>query len=186
MATVNSAVTPLVGGVSFTSMATVQAGAGTSIYRNVGPLPLESCPEYLSGSAVFDDKFLISYKDLKTGTGSISVMQMNSSRKAVTLTSSSNIHDLYHVVTLDQGSGLFVSISQQTTSISPSNAVVIAGRSDANNKFQIKYGVPTAYGINTDASIDPSLASLSNTTFALTFYNGNYSYTRYGRCCQIS
>jgi hypothetical protein len=61
--TVNASVTPLVGGFSITSKGNVQAGGGTSIFRNVGPLPLETCPEYLSGSAVFDDKFLISFLD---------------------------------------------------------------------------------------------------------------------------
>jgi hypothetical protein len=168
-------------------MGMAQAGGGTSIYRNVGPLPLETCPEYLSGAAVFDDKFLISFRDKKTGTGSVTVMQVNSSRKAVPLASSSNIHDLYHIVTLNQGTGLFVSISQQTTAVSPSDAVVIAGRSDssAKVKYSIAYGAPTAYGTDGDFSFDPSLASLSNTTFAILYYNGNYSYTCFGRCNNI-
>lgn len=168
-------------------MGMAQAGGGTSIYRNVGPLPLETCPEYLSGAAVFDDKFLISYRDKKTGTGSVTVMQVNSSRKAVPLASSSNIHDLYHIVTLNQATGLFVSISQQTTAVSPSDAVVIAGRSDssARVKYSIAYGAPTAYGTDGDFSFDPSLASLSNTTFAILYYNGNYSYTCFGRCNNI-
>ena len=77
--------TPEVGGASLTSRGIVQAGGGTTIYKNVGTIPPDSCPKFLSGIAVFDDKFLVSFVDSTTGIGSLNVMQVDASRKAIKL-----------------------------------------------------------------------------------------------------
>lgn len=173
--------TPEVGGASLTSRGVVQAGGGTTIYKNVGTIPLDSCPKFLSGTAVFDDKFLVSFVDSTTGIGSLNVMQVDASRKAVNLASNTTAYDLYHVVTLNQATGLFVSISQAEYLPPNLGSAIIAGKVNPNSGYSITFGPHASYIAEGNNSVDPSLTALSNTTFAISYYLGTSVYTRYGK-----
>ena len=173
--------------VSFSGAGQVQKGGGTSIYRNVGSIPSDLCPKYLSAIPIFDDKYLVSFRVAATGTGAVSVMAIDISGKLSTVLSSANtVQSLYGIVTLNQASGLFVSITQDNSFISP-NTAVIAGQSDLNNNYAIRFGNAYAYMFPGQFSLDPSIAALSSTTFAIAFYGGTYAtayplsaYTRFG------
>ena len=166
--------------VSMSATGSVQAGGGTTIYRGIGTIPPNVCPNYLSATPLFDDKFLVSYADQKTGVGYASVMQVDSSKKATVLSIAESKHDLYHIVTLNQGTGLFITISQD----SGTNSVLIAGRPSVSNNFAVSFGTPVIYTPN--ASVDPSITALSNSTFVLVYYGLNGVgvlgvYARYGK-----
>lgn len=161
-----------------TTSGNVQSGGGTSIYRNIGAIPADICPEYLSGTAIFEDKFLVSFMDKGTTAGSLSVMQVDSSMKASILSTTQSIYDLYHVATLNKATGLFVSISQAASN--PSGAI-LAGSVDS--KFAVKFGARAVYSPDGYYSFDPSLTALSNTTFAVAYYTGGNvtAFTRFGK-----
>lgn len=167
--------------VSLNSAGAVQVGGGTSIYRNVGAFPVDPCPKYLGATPVFDDAYLVSYKTFATGTGMINVMKVDSSRKATVMSSKSNSQDLYKVVTLNQATGLFVSISQAQSKTT--NTAVIAGKVDKVNGYDITYGSETTYSFAASYSFDPTITALSETTFAIAFYGGSplQCYTRWGK-----
>lgn len=183
-ASVSSATTSFSAGsaVSIDAAGFVQKGAGTTIYRNIGPIPADTCPKFLSGTAVFEDKYLVSYKNKFTGVGTVYVMEVNSTKKATALNSASNAYDLYHVVTLNKGTGLFVSISQDDTYVT-ANTAVIAGMSDKSNGYAITFGAPITYDFAGSFSIDPAIVALSNTTFAIAYYGNSplMAYTRFGK-----
>ena len=167
--------------MSLNSAGEVQVGGGTSIYRKVGTLPTDPCPNYLSATPVFDDSYLVSYKASAAGTGVLSVMQVDSSRKATVVNSKSNTQDLYKVVTLNQATGLFVSISQaQLTTV---NTAVIAGKVNKASNYAITYGSETTYSFPASYSFDPTITALSETTFAIAFFGGSpyQCYTRWGK-----
>ena len=176
---VSSAIKPFVVGtaVSLSATGSAQIGGGTTIYRNVGTIPPDACPKFLAATPVFDDKFLVSYSDGKAGRGYLYVMSVNSTRKATVVASNISLYDLYHVVTLDQGTGLFVSISQDDTYGQP-NTAVIAGRSNKNNGYAITFGAKMVYTSN--FSVDPSITVLSNTTFAIAYYYGQEVWAKFG------
>jgi hypothetical protein len=167
--------------VSLNAAGQAQLGAGTSIYRDVGDIPSDLCPKYLSGDAVFEDKYLVSYKNKFTGAGNLYVMEVNASRKATALNYASNEYDLYHVVTLNKGTGLFVSISQDDTYVT-ANTAIVAGKVDSTNGYAITFGAAVTYNFVNTFSINPAITALSNTTFAIGFYGGKplTAYTRFG------
>lgn len=167
--------------MSLNSAGQVQVGGGTSIYRKLGTIPADPCPKYLGATPVFDDSYLVSYKALATGTGVINVMQVDSSRKTTLMSSKSNDRDLYKVVTLNQATGLFVSISQ--AEVETANTAVIAGKVDKANKYAITYGSETTYSFAGSYSFDPTITPLSETTFAIAFFAGSPAqcYTRWGK-----
>ena len=161
--------------VSMSATGAVQTGGGTTIYRDIGMIPFDVCPKYLAATPLFDDKFLVSFSDKATGIGYASVMQVDSAKKATVLSSAQNTHDLYQIVTLNQGTGLFVSISQDYSY----KAALIAGRPSQANNYGITFGNPTIYTPG-QYSFDPSITALSNTTFAIAFFNGLSVYARHG------
>ena len=174
--------TPLIGGASMTSKGAVQAGGGTTIYKGVGTIPSTACPKYLSAAAVFDNKFIVSNTDRATGLGTVRVLQIDSSRKGTSLASNTSTNDMYQIATLNQGTGLFVSISQGDGQFGlKKKSAIIAGKVNPTKGFSIALGSPVSY-VN-DAlfgSIAPSLTSLSNTSFAFVYYMNVSVYTRYG------
>ena len=165
--------------VSLTPTGGVQIGAGTSIYRGVGEIPPDACPKYLSGTPLFNNKFLVSYTDAATMNGVISVMSIDESRKSSVVATSQSKYDLYHILTLDQETGLFITISQDQGYPKPANtSVVMAGKSDSTN-YAISYGTPIRY--SDKSSLDPSICALSKTSFSIGYFGFNYDpYTRFG------
>ena len=166
--------------VSLTPTGGVQIGAGTSIYRGIGEIPPDACPKYLSGTPVFDNKFLVSYADSATGVGTINVMSVDESKKSSVVATSQSKYDLYHVLILNQQTGLFITISQDKGYPKPANtSVVMAGRSDSTQGYAISYGKPASY--SEKSSLDPSVCALSKTSFSIGYFGLNYNpYTRFG------
>ena len=178
----SAATTSSVGGASMTSKGGVQAGGGTTIYKAVGTIPTSACPKYLSAAAVFDNKFIVSNADRSSGLGTVRVMQIDSSRKGTTLASNTSNSDLYQVATLNQGTGLFITISQGDGQYGlKKKSAIIAGKVNPAKGFAISLGSPISYVDDAlFSSIGPSLTTLSNTSFAFTYYMNVTVYTRYG------
>ena len=172
----------LAGGVavSLSSTGSIQQGGGTTIYKGVGTIPVDKCPKYLSATPIFDDKYLVTFKSSVTSVGTVSVVQIDSSKKSSTvLGSASGKQDLYSVVTLDKANGLFASISQDESQ-TISSTIVVAGRVDTKT-YAITFGAPYNYEFNNPYSFTPSIAALSTTNFAIAFYAGAVQgvYTRF-------
>lgn len=177
-----SASTNVVGGASMTSSGGVQSGGGTTIYKGVGTIPTSACPKYLSAAAVFNDKFIVSNADRKTGLGTVRVLSIDNSRKGTSLGSNTTSNDMYQVSTLNQATGLFVSISQGDGPYgNKKKSAIIAGKVNPATGYSIALGSPVSYVDDAlYGSIAPSLTSLSNTSFAFVYYMNLDVYTRYG------
>ena len=181
-----AATTSNVGGASMTSKGGVQAGGGTTIYKGVGTIETSGCPKYLSAAAVFDNKFIVSNADRATGLGTVRVMQIDSSRKGTTLASNTSSSDMYQVATLNHGTGLFITISQGLNGLyggPKKKSAIIAGKVNPAKGFGLSLGSPVSYADEDLGSIAPSLTSLSNNSFAFTYYMNVTVYTRYGALC---
>ena len=164
--------------VSLTPTGGVQIGAGTSIYRGIGEIPPDACPKYLSGTPLFNNKFLVSYTDEQTMSGVINVMSIDESRKSSVVATSQSKYDLYHILTLNQETGLFITISQDQGSTFLDTSVVMAGKSNSAN-YAITYGAPVRY--SDKSSLDPSICALSKASFSIGYFGFNYDpYTRFG------
>ena len=177
--------TNLFGGVPVSISATgqVQQGGGTTIYKNIGAINTVQCPYYMSGTAIYEDIFLVSYENKVTGQGTINVMSVDSNRNTNLLNTSFISHDLYGLVTLNKGTGLFASISQNGALVG-TDPVVIAGSVNKKKGYSINFGPATLY--STGASVDPSITSLSNTTFAIAYFACHYyAYTKFGTSSTI-
>ena len=176
--------------VSLSSTGAVQIGGGTTIYRNVGAIPANSCPKYLSATPIFEDKFLVSYTDTATQSASVYVMQVNSTRKSSVLNFNQSVTDLYNIVTLNQGTGLFVSVTQDDdtgglSAVLIRNGFVIAGRSNKNKGYAISLGAGVTYDTG-NFTVNPAICVLSNTTFAIAYYDGNSDVNvRIGKSCSV-
>jgi hypothetical protein len=178
-----SASTNTVGGASMTSTGGVQVGGGTTIYKGVGTIPTSACPKYLSAAAVFNDKFIVSNADGKTGLGTVRVLSIDSSRKGTSLgTNTSSINDMYQVSTLNQATGLFITISQGDGPYgNKKKSAITAGKVNPATGYSIAFGSPVSYVDDAlYGSLAPSLTSLSNTSFAFVYYMNLDVYTRYG------
>lgn len=166
-----------------TSTGGVQAGGGTTIYKGVGTIPTSACPKYLSAAAVFNDKFIVSNADRATGLGTVRVLSIDSSRKGTSLgTNTSSSNDMYQVSTLNQATGLFITISQGDGPYgNKKKSAIIAGKVNPATGYSIAFGSPVSYVDDAlYGSIAPSLTSLSNTSFAFVYYMNSDVYTRYG------
>ena len=175
--------------VSFSGAGQIQKGGGTSIYRNVASIGIQSdpCPKYLSASSIFDDKYLVSFKSAVTGMGAMSVMSVDVSKKTSSVLSTASVStDLYGVVVLNQATGLFASISQDE-SRSLTTSFVTAGQVDSNNNYKITFGNTVDYGHLSPYSFAPAITPLSTTTFAIAFYSGIAPsvYTRFCKCVTL-
>lgn len=150
----------------------LQQGAGTTIYKNIGAIPATGCPKYLSGTAVFNDEYIVSYKNKITGQASVHVMTVNENRETTVLSTAFQNVDMYDIVTLNKGTGLFVSISQDDTwPVSSNSEVIIAGKVGPAPDYVITFGASTHYGLPSTSSIDPAITALSNTTFAIAYFS---------------
>ena len=188
MTTKSSSKLPAGVAVSFSGAGQIQKGGGTSIYRNVASILSDPCPKYLSASSIFDDKYLVSFKSSVTGTGAISVMSVDVSKKTSTVLSTAyGTGDLYRVIVLNQATGLFVSISQDE-SRSLTTSLVTAGQVDSNNNYKITFGNTVDYEYLSSYSFSPEIIALSTTTFAIAFYGGIAPpsvYTRFCKCVTL-
>lgn len=165
--------------VSLDSSGVLQAGAGTSIYRNIADV-VADCPKYLNMDAISDDSYLISYSDGTTTNLQVVVVGAdtpNSGKVVQTATEQQAISDM---VTLSQSTGLFVGICQDSQSALNTDYVV-AGIVDPVTHTISTLSVSEQYG--TEYSSTPRITRLSNTEFAIAYYAGDPQrlFTRYGR-----
>lgn len=165
----------------------VQAGGGTSVYLNVFP-EIESvmlCPKYISMSAFYGDKFLVSFSNVNNSTSSTLQVLTSSRSTPQKLISADTFYTQFSIfkqVALNGTSGLFVMITEDFSNIT-STAVVIAGRLLSDSR--IVYGTPVVYNPAT-YSITPDVSRLDSTSFAIVYYNDTNVLTRVGKVDPIT
>jgi hypothetical protein len=172
--------------VSFAVDGTIQTGAGTTIYRNLGTLS-NTCPKYLKVNALFEEEFLVTNSHYSGSSKySMQVVKVDPVTKNATSmnslsASASALLDLYGVEVLNQDTGLFITISQNNFDTSSQTAQVAAGKVDRSSGYAITLGAGTIYS-DYSYSLQPVITRLSNTTFAIGYYYGKGSAltTQYG------
>jgi len=162
----------------------VQAGGGTSIYLDTlsgnEMMMMMRCPKYISMSALYGDKYLVSFSN--ADNSSASVLQVVSSKraspqKASVAGSFYTPFSIYKHITLNETSGLFVIVTQDFSSVD-NMAVVIAGRVRPDIA-EISYGPPVIYN-PANYSVTPDVSKLDASSFAIVYYNGTNILTRTG------
>lgn len=155
--------------VSLTNTGRVQAGGGTSIYKNIAAITA-SCPAYVSMAAVYSDTYVVSYADKakQNATLQVVVVDTDAPNTGVVVHTQQSTEYIFEIISLDQQSGIFVGISQDI-SFTAETAYVFAGLVD-----------PTTYAITIKKSIspytdefslDPSLSRMSDSRFAIAYYS---------------
>ena len=159
----------------------MQQGGGTSIYKSIWDTS-ESCPNYLNSIPILTSHYLISYSTSGDKT-TLKVIKVGENP----LEETTEVHtayyeedyNLYKIVTLDQSSGIFVSISQDVSNVTET-AYVMIGRVtvSADDEYNIVYGSKVQYA--DIFSLNPMVTSLSSVAFAISYYDNSTIATRYG------
>ena len=167
--------------LSLTSSGLFQAGAGTTVYKNILPLNVK-CPKYIDLDSVYDDAYIFFHGYANTRTSVFDIITVNTANFTGQASQSVSVpYFLYEVATLSQSQGIFVSISQDFDG-TLLDAIVVAGKVAAN-KTAISIGKPSPYQkLAADYSVDPRISRLSETTFAVTYFTKTNVATRYGKC----
>lgn len=155
-------------GVSLTSDGHVRSGGGTTIYRNVADVPLE-CPQFIDMDAIFSSFFIVSsvYGD-GSGTSYMNLVSIDADNTGKIVYSHERDGDVYEVITMSQSGGIFVAIEQDNNA-GVNEAVVFAGMVQADgSKFTLG---PSAYYSTSIYSMNPVITRLSDTSFALSYYD---------------
>lgn len=132
--------------------------------------------------AVYSNAYLTSYANKGSRNATLQVTVMSDSpNKASVVSSLETSYFMYEVLTLNQNSGLFVGITQDSSNTSET-AYLVAGKVDgATYKISLGKGVQYAE----EYSMDPQITRLSNTTFAIAYYTYEPGFlaTRIGKYC---
>lgn len=167
--------------VSLDSSGALQAGAGTSIYRNIVDI-VASCPRYLNMDAIGDSSYLISYSDTNTQTTSLQVVTVSADApNAGTVVQTETVPEtIADMVTLAASTGLFVGICQDTSAAITMDYIV-AGTVNPTTHAISALTQSEPYG--TTYSTSPRITRLSDTEFAIAYYAGEPQQlmTRYGK-----
>ncbi len=165
--------------VSLNSNGEVQQGGGTSIYKSIWATS-ESCPNYLNSIPILSSHYLISYStsDKKTILNVIKVGENPLEETTSVHTTSYNDYNLYKIITLDQSSGIFVSISQDVSSQDETAYVMVGRVTVSDDEYSIAYGSKVKYA--DIYSLNPMITSLSSIAFAISYYDDSKMATRYG------
>lgn len=157
----------------------LQQGGGTSIYKSIWETS-ELCPNYLNSIPILSSHYLLSYStsDKKTILKVIQVGENPLEDTSLMYSSTYNDYNLYKIITLDQSSGIFVSISQDVSS-SDETAYIMTGQVTVkDNEYSIVFGSKVKYA---DVySLNPMITTLSSVAFAISYYDGTKMATRYG------
>lgn len=154
--------------VALTSDGQLQTGAGTSIYRSAATISA-TCPAYLDLDPLFSNYYLLSYADSSTSKASLQVMEVASDapNKGIAVSTYASDYDLFEKVTMNQDSGLFVTISQDFSDTAET-AVIQMGKVDASNSYTITMGTAVPYA--TQYSVSPAITRLTDSIFAVSYY----------------
>ena len=167
--------------VSLTADGTLQAGAGTSIYKNVVDLTTK-CPSYLSLIPVLSNTYLLSYadKDASTSTLQVITVDEDAPNTGTVQSETPSNYFIYELATLSTTDGTFVGVCQDL-SVDDESAFVISGKVDAGT-YVITL-VSSAEPYVALYSVDPVITRLSSDSFAIAYYsyiNGTELETRFG------
>jgi len=182
--------------VSFSQNGTLQVGGGISLYNQINTLNSSNdnqiqayCPSYLSMDAVANDFYLISYGKKTTQSSTLTTVKIDSTstgyQSSVSVTLPTK-YFIYETIVLSQDSGLFVSICQDY-SVSNATAFLIPGHVNIQTGAIVLHDEEKVLYSNTEYSLGPDLVRLSDTSFALAYYDwGSYNnvVTRYGKSLQ--
>lgn len=164
--------------VSLSATGAIQAGGGTSIYKNIVDF-VAKCPSYLSMDAIYSDAYLVSYAEKGSTSATLQVVQVGATpNKGVVVTSQPAPYALYEVTALQDG--LFVGITQDSKE-AQDTAYVVAG-TVSSATFAVSLGAPLLYTTG-QYSMNPAVTRLSDTAFALAYYSSDPPMlaTRYGK-----
>lgn len=161
--------------MSFTASGHIAVGAGTSVYKNVYKAD-GSCPKYLDLDIVYDSTYVMSSTDAGSGVTTVTTMLASDARTISTLTTSTPPVSVYQTTTLAQNTGLIVGIGQD---MSLDEALDTVTAATVASTGVITYGESVRYGSG-DYSMDPMITRLSDTSFAISYYNSinNFTYTQ--------
>lgn len=169
--------------MSLSSTGVLQAGAGTSIYRNIVDI-VATCPNYLNMDAINNNVYLIGYSDTESKTTSLQVVTVDDTTPNKGTVVQTKVVDqmIGDMATLSSTTGLFVGICQDTEAALKLNYVV-AGTVNPTT-YAISALSQVAYNASS-YSIAPRITRLSNTEFAIAYYYGElnqpqYMVTQYG------
>ena len=165
--------------VSIAPDGSIQAGAGTSVYKNIVRLTLP-CPDFLTMDSVYGNTYVLSYADEGTKKASLQVVTVASSipdtgKIEYTVDTPYNIVEL---VTLNAATGLFVGITQDIDT-DAQTGYVVAGKVNEQSHQIGNLVKSDEYGGN--YSVSPVVIPLSKTTFAIGYYSDDLKIvTKYG------
>jgi len=157
--------------VSLDSAGGLQLGGGTSIYKNVVDVTAD-CPSYLSMDSVFGNTYVISYANKVTNQATLQVVKVNSGSPNVgaLVNSEKTTYYISEIATLDSAAGTFVGVCQDFNATGES-AYIVAGKIDPTTYEITLVRSDTPYADT--YSVDPSITRLSDTNFAVAYYNFN-------------
>jgi len=166
--------------VSLDSSGVLQAGAGTSIYRNIVDI-VATCPRYLNMDAISDDSYLISYSDGQTTSLQVVTVDADTPNKGTVVQTETVQQTIADMVTLSQSTGLFVGICQDQE-IAATQDYIVAGFVDPVTHVISPLMVSDQYAIT--YSVVPLITRLSDTAFAIAYTKAvtpQVFMTRYGK-----
>lgn len=169
----------------------LQLGGGTSIYEGIFTSK-QQCPKFVDIDAIYSRGYLVFYQHADTHQSTLQVVSMSNDllKGDVSATLSSTIANsvpyyVHRVLTLSQSNGVFITISENYGDLGlTGQGMVVAGKVSSDlTKITTGTGV---YFSQNDASVNPSIIRLSDTSFAICYFTYSSSpfynnlYTQYG------
>jgi hypothetical protein len=155
--------------VSFTSSGGLQTGAGSSLYLNVSSnfVGSDACPAYLSMDSFDNNLYLYAYANKETYKSTLQLLQMTSAREAKLLATTTVDYFVYELAALDKSKNSFIMVCQDYSN-SSETAYVVSGSVDMSS-LDISVLDEQIYAAN--FSVDPAVTRLSDSSFAIAYYN---------------
>jgi hypothetical protein len=116
---------------------------------------------------VFDSSYILSYYDAVNDKASLSVVEVNAASDAHIASTYTSTYDFYQLSVLDESSGLFVFVTQDTSK-TVETAFVVAGQVDSET-FAVALGTAVEY--SSLYSLNPLITPLSANSFAMSYYD---------------
>ena len=157
----------------------LQQGGGTSIYKSIWETS-ELCPNYLNSIPILSSHYLLSYSTIEKKT-ILKVIQVGENPledTSLMYSTTYNDYNLYKIITLDQSSGIFVSISQDVSNTTETAYIMTGQVTVKDNEYSIVFGSKVKYA--DIYSLNPMITTLSSVAFAISYYDDTKMASRYG------
>jgi hypothetical protein len=170
--TQSSSAVPSGAAVSLSSTGKIQAGGGTSIYKNIVEVTLK-CPKYLAMTSVFGNAYVMTYADsTSNGLASLQVVAVTNGKPDVGKVKYSvdTTFNIYQIAALSVEDGTFVGICSDISDTS-ATAFIVFGQVDKDT-YHVKLTKSTDPYTSEEYSVYPVITRLSDTSFAIGYYTG--------------